>query len=53
MKKIAELKINSNGDREHIVVALVNSGYRVQVEERKRPNEIYELDYWVVIYEEK
>lgn len=46
---IAEFKVNACADREKLIIALVNSGYTVRVEERKNPTWNHRLDYYVQV----
>ena len=50
--KICELKIQNGADRERTVIALVNAGYKVAIEERKRGLfDFNDKDYYVLVEE--
>lgn len=47
--KTCELKINALKDRENVLLALVNAGYKVAVDKRERPLKYLEWDYYVIV----
>lgn len=47
VNEIARLRVDAYKDREALIIALVNSGYWVRVQEIK-PN-LYTSEYWVVV----
>ena len=47
--KICELKINTEKNRQNVVVALAESGYKVSVEKRERENVYLTYDWYVVV----
>ena len=50
--KICELKIQNGMDRERTVIALINAGYKVAIEERKRGlHDFNGKDYYVLVEE--
>ena len=53
MSKICELTIQNGQDRHNVIIALVNAGYKVSAEERKRGPYSRDGTDCVVIVEEK
>ena len=49
--KICELKIQSYADREKIISALVNAGYRVSLDVRKNGFYSYNSEYYIIVEE--
>ena len=50
--KICELKIQNGADRERTVIALVNAGYKVSVEKRKRGQlDFNGVGFYVLVWE--
>ena len=47
--KTCELKINALKDRENVLVALANAGYKVAVDKRERPHKYLEWAYYVIV----
>ena len=52
--KICELKIQNGADRDRTVIALVNAGYKVSVEERTQGQSDFDgMDVYVLVEEAK
>ena len=50
--KICELKIQNGADRDRTVIALVNAGYKVSVEERKHGQfDFNGIDFYILVEE--
>lgn len=49
---MVEFKIQAYVDREKLVMALVNSGYKVKVVTKPRPNKYLQVDYFVQVEED-
>ena len=49
--KICELKIQSYADREKIISALINSGYKVSLDVRKNGFYSYNSEFYIIIEE--